>query len=148
MVWTYGQSSMKKRDSCDPALIRVMDLGLKMSPVDIAIVWGWRGQEVQDGLYRMGSSKVQFPDSMHNYLVDDKPNALAFDFGPWVNGRIPWGDTHLFALVAGVFFGAAQQLSIKLRWGGDWDMDGLTIDQTFMDWGHLEGKDLSTEVRV
>ena len=87
----------------------------------------------------MEVSKKRWPDSKHNFTVEGiGPSSQAFDFGPWVNGGIPWDDTHLFALIAGVFFAAADDLKIKLRWGGDWDMDGLTTDQTFMDWGHME----------
>ena len=93
----------------------------------------------------MGASHKQFPDSEHNFMRDDKPCSKAFDFGPWINGAIPWDDTHLFALVAGCYFAAATELGVRLRWGGDWDMDGLTTDQTFMDWGHLELEELTHE---
>lgn len=139
MSWAYGQSSSSKRDTCDPKLIRVMDRGLELSPVDITIVWGWRDEETQNSFFDMEVSKKRWPDSKHNFTIEGVgPSSQAFDFGPWVEGGIPWDDTHLFALIAGVFFAAAEDLNIKLRWGGDWDMDGLTTDQTFMDWGHME----------
>lgn len=137
MSWTYGHTSRANRDSCNTNLIGVINLGLERSPVDIAIVWGWRGREVQNGMLRSGVSQKAWPNSMHNAMKDEEPCSDAFDFAPYVNG-IPWKDTHAFALVAGVFFAAAAILGVRLRWGGDWDMDGLTIDQTFMDWGHLE----------
>ena len=62
----------------------------------------------------------------------------ALDFAPYINGRIYWEDSHIFAVVAGVFMAAAKQQGFKIRWGGDWDSDGTTTDQTFMDWGHIE----------
>jgi len=135
--WKYGHASRQKRDTCTPNLIRVMDVGLAMSPIDIAIVWGWRGEEVQTGMHRSGASKKPWPESKHNAMRNGRACSEAFDFAPYIDG-IPWEDTHAFALVAGVFFAAAIQLEVKLRWGGDWDMDGHTTDQTFMDWGHLE----------
>lgn len=139
MTWAYGQSSSEKRDTCDPKLIRVMDRGLELSPVDITIVWGWRGEEIQNNFFRMDMSTKEWPDSKHNFEIEGVgPHSKAFDFAPWVNGAIPWDDTHLFAFIAGVFFSAAEDLGTKLRWGGDWDMDGLTTDQTFLDWGHIE----------
>ena len=139
MSWAYGITSSQKRDTCDPELIFVIDRGLALSPVDISIVWGWRDEEVQTGMYRMGASTKKWPNSKHNHVIEGVgPQSLAFDFGPYVEGGIPWDDTHLFGLVAGVFFAAAKDGGVKLRWGGDWDKDGLTIDQTFMDWGHLE----------
>lgn len=137
MTWHYGKSSRAKRDGCTPNLINVMNRGLEISPVDIAIVWGWRGEETQTGMFRSGVSQKEWPNSEHNWMDEGEPCSRAFDFAPYIGG-IPWTDTHAFALVAGVFFAAASELGVILRWGGDWDMDGLTIDQTFMDWGHLE----------
>jgi hypothetical protein len=56
-----------------------------------------------------------------------------------INGVIPWDDTHIFAVVAGSFFAAALELGVMLRWGGDWDGDGLSKgDQRFFDYGHVE----------
>ena len=139
-MYVYGRASSRNRDSCAPPLIKVMDLGLKMSPVDISIVSGFRDEDVQNLLFRQGASKKPWPMSEHNFMLDGKPHSKAFDFAPHLGReiRIPWSDTHLFAVVAGVFFSAAKKLNVKLRWGGDWNMNGLTTDQTFMDWGHLE----------
>ena len=139
MIYTYGKTSRENRDTCAPPLIEVMELGLSRSPVDISIVRGWSGEDVQNMLFRKGASKKEWPFSEHNFLLEGKPHSKAFDFAPYVDEvKIPWEDTHLFAVVAGVFLSAAVELGFKLRWGGDWDMDGLTTDQSFMDWGHLE----------
>jgi peptidoglycan L-alanyl-D-glutamate endopeptidase CwlK len=140
MTWAYGKNSLENRDTCHPKLINVIDYGLHLSPVDIAIVWGWRDEVTQNGMFRSGVSQKQWPDSLHNHVIEGvHPQSLAFDFGPYVKGvAIPWEDTHMFALVAGIFFAAAEDQGTTLRWGGDWDMDGLTTDQDFMDWGHLE----------
>lgn len=139
MTYSYGKTSRANRDTCAPPLIEVMELGLSRSPVDISIVRGWSGEDVQNMLFRKGASKKEWPFSEHNFLLEDKPHSKAFDFAPYVDTvKIPWEDTHLFAVVAGVFLSAAVELGIKLRWGGDWDMDGLTTDQDLMDWGHLE----------
>lgn len=139
-MYIYGRTSSRNRDSCAPPLIEVMNLGLEMSPVDISIVSGFRDEDVQNLLFRTGASKKPWPMSEHNFMLKNKPHSKAFDFAPHLGSeiRIPWSDTHLFAVVAGVFFAAASQLDLKLRWGGDWNMNGLTTDQTFMDWGHLE----------
>lgn len=109
-----------------------------MTPVDFTIVWGWRPQHIQDALFASGASKKRWPESTHNHMKDGEPSSLALDFGVWVDGKIPWKDTHMFCVVAGVFFAAAKREGITLRWGGDWDMDGSTMDQSLMDWGHVE----------
>ncbi len=143
MSFKYGRTSSRNRDTCAPPLIKLMDRGLELSPVDISIVRGWSPEDVQNMLFRTGASQKRWPDSEHNFELNGEPHSKAFDFAPHLGGeiRIPWKDTHLFAVVAGVFFVAAKELNIKLRWGGDWNMDGLTTNQTFMDWGHFEIED-------
>ena len=139
MTYVYGKTSSANRDTCAPPLIEVMNLGLSRSPVDISIVRGWSGEDVQNMLFRKGASKKAWPNSEHNFILKGEPHSKAFDFAPYVDEvKIPWEDSHLFAVVAGVFFSAAIDLGIKLRWGGDWNMNSLTTDQSFMDWGHLE----------
>ena len=137
MTWKYGISSSAKRDTCHPVLIQVLDRGLIRSPVDIKIIWGFRNEAEQNGMFDMKVSQKRWPDSDHNHMENGKPCSLAFDFAPWVNGDINWNDTHMFAVVAGVFFAAANEIGCELGWGGDWDLDGTTMDQRFMDWGHM-----------
>ena len=62
----------------------------------------------------------------------------AVDFAPWIGGTIDWKDDGSFRVMAGAILHVASKLGIKLRWGGDWDKDGLTRDQTFQDIGHIE----------
>ena len=135
----YGAKSQSKLDSCRVNLRDVATLALERSPYDITIVHGWRGEDVQNALEESGASTKRWPDSKHNATDDaGAPASEALDFAPYVNGSIPWGETHIFAVIAGCFFSAAHELGVKLRWGGDWDSDGLTDDQTLMDWGHIE----------
>lgn len=136
----FGAKSLRKLDTCCPQLKAVATRAIELTPVDFTIIHGFRSAEEQDLLFESGASKTPWPKSKHNNVQapDQTPWSLALDFGPLHQGAIPWGDTHMFALVAGVFFSAAKERGVTLRWGGDWDMDGSTEDQTFMDWGHLE----------
>ena len=139
--YSYGAKSMSKLKTCDPVLRAIAERALELSPYDITIVHGWRGEEVQNALQESGASKKRWPDSKHNHTKDEDgvtPCSLAIDFAPWVNGTIPWDDTHVFACIAGCFLSAANEMRVSLRWGGDWDSDGSTKDQTLMDWGHVE----------
>jgi peptidoglycan L-alanyl-D-glutamate endopeptidase CwlK len=141
MSWSYGSKSMAKLNTCDPVLRAVAERALELSPYDITIIHGWRGEEVQNALQESGASTKRWPDSKHNHTENDDgttPRSLAIDFGPWVKGDIPWNDTHIFACIAGCFFAAAAEMRVTLRWGGDWDSDGSTKDQKLMDWGHME----------
>ena len=143
MSFTYGSGSRAKLATVHPKLKECAVLALSRSPYDITIVHGWRGEEVQNALFASGASTKQFPDSRHNKTDDvliPNPNEVsdAIDFAPWIDGGIPWGETHIFACIAGLFFAAADELGITHRWGGDWDTDGNTKEHKLQDWGHLE----------
>jgi peptidoglycan L-alanyl-D-glutamate endopeptidase CwlK len=144
-MFKYGEKSNSKLETCHPTLQRIADEALAMSPYDITIIHGWRDMETQNHLYERKRSKVKWPNSRHNktndpYIVHREHMSDALDFAPYINGKIDWSDSHMFAVIAGCFFCAAGLVGEKLRWGGDWDMDGSTKDQTFMDWGHIEIK--------
>ena len=142
-VYQYGARSVQRLETCHPVLQRIADEALMISPYDISIIHGWRDLVEQNTLYAAGASKLKFPDSRHNKTSD--PSVIeqarmsdAIDFAPYINGGIDWNDTHIFGVVAGVFMSVAKGMGYTLRWGGDWDSDGSTKDQSFMDWGHLE----------
>ena len=139
----YGTGSRRKLDTCHPVLQRIAVEALRLSPYDITLIHGWRGLAEQNILFKKEVSTKRFPDSRHNKTDDEAirlPDRMsdALDFGPYIDGDIPWGDTHIFAVVAGCFMAAAAGLGYTLRWGGDWDSDGTTTDQKLMDWGHIE----------
>lgn len=137
-MFTYGTRSRQKLDTCHSDLVTIAELALDVSPYDIAIIHGWRGEELQNSLVDSGVSRTRWPESKHNYILDGEPYSLAIDFAPWVDGAIPWNDTHIFAVIAGVMFAVAEEVGISITWGGDWDGDGSTKDQTLMDWGHIQ----------
>lgn len=108
----------------------VLTQAIELTPVDFTLLSGYREQEEQDELFAKGMSKLKYPMSKHN----TNPS-MAVDFAPY---PIDWKDERAFSLVAGVIITVGNMNNIKLRWGGDWDNDGSTRDQTFMDLGHLE----------
>ena len=135
----FGAGSRAKLDTCHQDIVTIAELALDLSPYDFTVVHGWRSEDVQNALYDSGASTKQYPHSKHNHTDrDGVPESLAIDFAPWISGAIPWDDTHIFAVIAGVMLAVAEQTNIKIRWGGDWNSDGSTKDQTLMDWGHME----------
>ena len=61
--------------------------------------------------------------------------SLAVDVAPY---PINWSDKERFYFFAGYVKATADQMKIKIRWGGDWDGDTKVRDQTFMDLPHYE----------
>lgn len=140
----FGSASQAKLETCHPEIQLVMHRAIKVCPFDITIVWGWRGEEAQTTAFRLGNSKTPWPESKHNNLLEGQPYSLAIDAAPWIDGRIPWDDQRAFSVLAGVILSTNLDMNrqrphdIEMRWGGDWDRDGNTLDQTFMDLAHFE----------
>ena len=45
----------------------------------IHIAWSYRGVEDQEKAFDEGKSRVHYPNSAHNYVIDGKPCSLALD---------------------------------------------------------------------
>lgn len=62
----------------------------------------------------------------------------AVDIAPYVDGHISWNEYHC-CYVAGIVMAIAKLKGIKIRWGGNWDMDSEPVtDQDFQDLVHYE----------
>lgn len=136
--YVFGKASKAKLETVNPLLADVCRVALLRSPYDFTIVHGWRNEDQQNALFASGASTKEWPWSTHNVMRGGQPYSSAIDFGPWIDGRIPWKETHIFACVAGCMFAAADEVGARLRWGGDWDADGNTKEHKLQDWGHME----------
>lgn len=140
----WGPNSLKVRATIDDRLALVMDFVLTVV-ADVSLISGLRDEAEQDKLVAEGKSQVRFPNSKHNRL----PKAYAVDFQPYpmpnVNATDPakrekarkelWAS---LAYVAGAARVYAYANGFRLKWGGDWDMDGDLTDNNFDDLFHLE----------
>ena len=127
----FGKSSKERLATCDERLQEVFNEVIKF--VDCSVLEGHRGQERQDQLYIDGKTKVKYPNGRHN----SKPSN-AVDCTPY---PIDWADRERQTLFAGFVLGVARAKGIKLRWGGDWDMDFQVMDNRFDDFPHFEVRD-------
>lgn len=98
--------------------------------IDFAVTCGHRNKHDQTEAFKKGLSKLQFPNSKHNSLP-----SMAMDVAPY---PIDYNDTKRFYYLAGILMGIAAKHKIKLRWGGDWDMDNNFKNNTFQDLPHFE----------
>jgi len=146
MSYTFGKSSRDQLRSCHKDLIEIANLAISRSDVDFGISEGHRSLARQKRLFDMGKSRIDGikRKGKHNY----KPS-LAFDFfvyhpDPATRRKLIYDKVHL-SFIAGILFSCAEELynkgriTHKLRWGGNWDMDGvLLLDQSFDDLPHVE----------
>jgi peptidoglycan L-alanyl-D-glutamate endopeptidase CwlK len=124
----FSSLSEQRLLSCDERLQRLMREAIKH--VDFTVICGHRGRDEQEDAFRLGRSKVRWPNSKHNRYP-----SVAVDVAPY---PIDWQDTARFARLAGYIERIAQEMDIRIRWGGDWDMDGRTADERLVDMPHIE----------
>src|SRR5262245_55221949 len=135
---SFSTASKRQLATCDPRLQEILNEVIK--DFDFSVLEGFRDEEDQNADYAKGLSQKRWPDSKHN----SRPS-LAVDVAPY---PIDWGDSLVsikaeaarqrFCYLAGWIMSVAEHLSVRLRWGGDWDGDRDTRDERFRDLGHFE----------
>ena len=124
----FGTRSKQRLATCDERLQKVFNEVIKY--VDCSVLEGHRGQERQDKLYEEGKTKLKFPNGRHNMAP-----SKAVDVTPY---PVDWDDRERQTLFAGFVLGIARSMGVRLRWGGDWDMDFQVLDNRFDDFPHFE----------
>ena len=125
----FGKVSMRRLDTCDPKLQHLFLVVVEK--YDCMIVCGHRNKEDQNKAFTEGKSKLKWPKGKHNTLP-----SKAVDAAPWINGAICWDDKEVRKFAKYVLE-TAKTLGIKIRWGGDFNMNGLNDDK-FKDLVHFE----------
>jgi len=111
----------------------IIQKAIKITPIDFTVIESHRIKYIQDQYFKEGKSKVKYPKGKHNTIPSN-----AIDVVPYVNNAVSWNMAHCLVL-AGVILTVANEMGIKIRWGGDWDMDGEPVtDQNFQDLVHYE----------
>jgi len=133
MTFRLGKKSKQNYELLDSDMRRVVMRVLGYGVLDFFIACTYRTRGEQNRLFDAKKSKVKWPRSKHNH----KP-ALAMDLVPWVAGKPSWNHYHC-SVLAGLVMAAAFEEGVRIRWGGNWDMDGEPItDQSFQDLAHFE----------
>jgi peptidoglycan L-alanyl-D-glutamate endopeptidase CwlK len=131
----FSRSSLEKLSTCDSFLQIICKRALEVSKIDFGISCGYRSPEDQLKAYQEGKSKIDgvTVKSKHN-LIPSK----AVDIFGYVNGKADYS-IPVMCYLAGAMDAVSADLGIKLRWGGNWDGDGIILtDQSFDDLPHFE----------
>ena len=125
-MYKFGKRSKQRLKGVDVKLVNVLNELIKI--MDVTIIEGLRTQERQNKLVKQGASKTKFSKHILGKAVDVAPYP------------IDWKDRDRFHYMGGMIRGIAKQLNVPVRWGGDWDSDGETKDNSFDDLVHVEIK--------
>lgn len=133
----FGPNSLAKMAGIDARLEAIAKRALQLSSCDLTIVEGLRTKERQAYLYSKGRT---IPGPIVTWTLNSKHClGKAIDIAP-LNGRgiIPWNDKEAFKEMASCVFAAADQLGVKIRWGSDWNMNGVAYEKGEYDGPHFE----------
>jgi len=128
-----GKRSKKRLEGVDSRLIDLLERVCKY--FDITVIEGKRSQERQDLLVKQGKSKTKFGKHVQGKAVDISPYP------------IDWNARDDFHMLGGFVLGVANQMGLRVRWGGCWRYDSLyegqrtTKTNNFDDLVHIEIKD-------
>jgi len=124
----FGRKSKERLATCDKKLQKVFNEVIKY--VDCSVLEGHRSKERQNKLFKEGKTKLKYPAGRHNSYPSN-----AVDVTPY---PVNWSDRERQTLFAGFVMGVARGMGIKLRWGGDWNMNFEVKDNRFDDFPHFE----------
>lgn len=146
----FGRRSQRELSTCREPLQRVALEASRSSPLDWSVLSGRRTLAEQTKLIELGVSRISdpllskhvpsFKNGEGEIYYDNSGLSSAFDLAPYFADapHYRWKDTGSFYVLAGTILSAASRVGVILRWGGDWDGDGETADQSFNDLGHFE----------
>lgn len=129
MSFRLGKRSLRNLEGVDPDLSSVVRRAIEITTIDFTVLEGVRTLDRQKELVKKGASKT---------LNSRHISGHAVDVAPWVDGAIPWNDHGAFESVALAMFQAADELGVLVQWGGDWDFDGDSADESFLDMPHFQ----------
>lgn len=129
----FGAASEEQLATCHPDLVKVLREAIKY--FDFKVQEGFRNQADQHKAFLNGASKLDWPNGNHN-----KSPSHAADCYPYpVDFSENTKNLQRFCVMAGVIHTVAQQLGIKIRWGGDWNQNWDMRDEPdFRDLPHIE----------
>ncbi len=121
MKYYFSDTSEINLISCYFDLQVVAKKALAMDIMDIACIWGHRGEEDQNEAYKDGNSPFEWPNSMHNKIPSN-----AMDLAPIIDGKIPWKEDDpnywMWYQLSGMILVIAKKWNVELEWGKDFEI--------------------------
>ena len=144
-------TSLKRLEGVKKSLKNVVLRAIEISEVDFTVLEGVRTKEQAYINYGKGRTAAQLQAKgvptkyaqpklakvtwLNNPLGSKHMTGDAVDLAPY---PIDWNDLKRFDQVAEAMFKAAKELNVPIRWGADWDNDGIFREKGETDSPHFE----------
>lgn len=139
MAFQLGATSLQKLQGVHPKLVAVVKRAIELSEVDFRVIEGVRTPERQRQLYAQGRTapgpKVTWTLNSNHFVNARTGYGHAVDILP---APYDWKDLKNFDKVARAMLQAASELNTPIRWGADWDRDGVPRERGESDSPHFE----------
>ncbi len=138
MPYKLGPASRKKLEGLHPNLVAVVTRAIEVTTQDFTVLCGVRTLAEQKKLYAQGRTK---PGDIVTWTLNSRhlPAAdglgRAVDLAPY---PIDWKTLSKFDAIATAMMQASKELGIPIRWGADWDQDGIARERGETDSPHFE----------
>jgi peptidoglycan L-alanyl-D-glutamate endopeptidase CwlK len=110
MSFNLSRRSRDRMKGVHPALVRVIEAAILITPVDFIVTEGLRTRARQAALVKAGASQTLNSRHVTGHAVD----VVAL-----VDGKVRW-DWPLYPRIAQAIKAAAKAQGVSLVWGGDW----------------------------
>lgn len=132
---SLSSRSLNALKGVHPTLIKCVVDAIRLTEQDFTVVEGVRTLEKQRENVRRGVSKTL--KSYHLLQKDGYGHAV--DLYPYYDGKVQVNAPfECFHKIKNAMFAAAKKNGCTLTWGADWDHDGQTIDERFVDGPHYQ----------
>lgn len=139
-MYHLSPRSLDRLKGVNPRLVGVVRRAIEITPQDFSVAEGVRSRDRQSKLVAEGKSRTM--RSKHLVQADGTGHAVdLYPYSPdWRSvAEIP---PSAYRAVAQAMEQAAHELGVGIRWGNDWDRDGVEVpmdpDETFSDKPHFE----------
>lgn len=136
MPFKLGTTSMLRLKDVKPTLRKVVERAIQITTVDFLVAEGKRSLKRQQELYAQGRTA---PGKKVTWTMESKHlTGDAVDLVPFVDGKADWNNLKNFDEIYKAMMAAAKEFGVELRYGGDWDRDGILREKGETDSPHFE----------
>lgn len=140
MAYRLSHRSLDRLQGVNPRLASVVRRAIEITEQDFGVAEGLRSRDRQSRLLAEGRTRTM----RSKHLLQPDGTGHAVDLYPWSSAwpTVAGIPPEAYRLVARAMEQAAHELGTSIRWGNDWDRDGVEVpmdpDETFSDKPHFE----------